>query len=154
MKIEGRWEPKHTVEMVWEVLNDPQVLAKYTPGCQKLQEVAPDTYEVALKLSVAGIGGSYQATMRKVDMRVGERYGLSVEGKGPIGSIKVVGAFNMAPADGKTTVDYSWDIQIGGPMAGVANRVIGGIAKVMLGQFFKDLESEMDARLLTQSTSA
>lgn len=146
LKLEGRWEPAYPVEAVWDVMNDPTALAKYTPGCQKLEQIGPDTYEVALKVAIAGIGGSYQATMKKVDVVPLEHYGLKVDGKGPVGTVAVAGSFDFTAGDGKTAVSYAWDVSIGGPMAGVANRVLGGVTKVMLGQFLKDLEGELAER--------
>ena len=51
---------------------------------------------------------------------------------------------NLEPAgDGKTNLTYSADAVIGGPVAGVGQRMITGVAKRMAGQFFKAIDDEL-----------
>ena len=51
---------------------------------------------------------------------------------------------NLEPADGEgTTLTYSADAVVGGPVAGVGQRMITGVAKRMAGQFFKAIDDEL-----------
>ena len=43
--------------------------------------------------------------------------------------------------DTLTLVTYAGDVEIGGLIAGVGQRIIGGIAKMLAGQFFKNMEN-------------
>lgn len=146
MRINGSWEPPYPIDDVWAVLYDPDVLARHTPGCQSMEQTGPEQFALDLKVAVAGIGGRYQATLRRSDVQPPAHCGLKVEGRGPIGAIKVDGTIDLAPAGAGTKVAYGGDVAVAGAMAGVANRVMGGVAKMMLGQFFKDLEAELASR--------
>jgi hypothetical protein len=42
-------------------------------------------------------------------------------------------------------LSYSGDVQIGGPLASVGQRMIDGAAKMMIGQFFTAMEAEIKA---------
>jgi hypothetical protein len=55
---------------------------------------------------------------------------------------------NLEPADGgTTTLTYSADAVIGGPVAGVGQRMITGVAKRMAGQFFTAIDNELTGRV-------
>lgn len=43
-----------------------------------------------------------------------------------------------------TVLSYQGDVQIGGLISGVGQRMIGGIAKMMLNRFFKRMSKELE----------
>ena len=143
MRITGSWEPAYPVEEVWAVLYDPDVLARHTPGCQSMEQTGPERFAIDLKVAIAGIGGRYRATLQRSDVHPPSHCDLQVEGKGPVGAINIDGTIDLAATGAGTKVAYGGDIVVAGTMAGLANRVMGGVAKMMLAQFFKDLEAEL-----------
>ena len=146
MRIEGTWEPRYPIDEVWAVLYDPDVLAKHVPGVQSMEETGPDTFKLDLKLAVAGMGGRYAGNLRRTEVLPPTHCVLLVDGKGPIGAIKVAGTIDLSPADGGTEVSYGGDAVVAGTMAAIANRLMGGVAKMLIGKFFKDLEQELASR--------
>ena len=146
MHLEGTWEPCYPVDEVWAVLYDPDVLARHAPGVQSMDVVAEDQFKLDLKLAVAGIGGRYTADLKRTEVRAPTHCLLQVDGKGPIGTVKVAGTIDLSAVDDGTSVAYRGDVAVSGPMAAVANRMMGGVAKMLLGQFFKELEQELASR--------
>ena len=59
MKLAGTIKIALSRPKVWEALNDPAVLAKCMPGCEKLERVGEDEYAVTQTLGVAAIKGRY-----------------------------------------------------------------------------------------------
>ncbi|HKA54754.1 MAG TPA: SRPBCC domain-containing protein, partial [Candidatus Binatia bacterium] len=51
----------------------------------------------------------------------------------------------LTEQNGQTVLSYSGDVQIGGPLASVGQRMVDGAAKMMIGQFFTAMEAEMKA---------
>jgi carbon monoxide dehydrogenase subunit G len=45
-------------------------------------------------------------------------------------------AMELSDVDGGTRVSYSADVQVGGLIASVGQRMLGGVSKMMLEQFF------------------
>ena len=81
-----------------------------------------------------------------VDKIKGTSYGLVVEGQGRAGFVKGTSAIALR-ADGATTiVDVAGTVQTGGPIARVGQRLIGGVAKMMLDRFFACLQSKLTQR--------
>ena len=146
MKIEGTQTLSAPRERVYQALIDPIVLQRCIPGCQKLELIGENTYAATLRAGVGAIKGDFQSTIRLEDMRPPEHYRIVVEGKGGPGFLKGTGDLDLAESEEGTEIKYTGDVQIGGPIAGVGQRMIQGTAKMMLTQFFGALEAEAQAQ--------
>jgi uncharacterized protein len=142
LKLAGEVTFNASRERTWEVLNDPAVLQKHMPGCEWLHAIGPDRYEAQLKIGVAAIKGTYKATLGVTDKREPESYRLHVEGSGKPGFVKGEGSVHLHEADGRTRVVYDGDLQVGGLIARVGMRLLGGLTERMTREFFEGLASE------------
>lgn len=141
MKIEGTYTFKAPREKVWSVLLDPKIMAQCMPGCEGLKEVAPDRYEATMKIGVASVKGNYKGKVSIKDKRAPEHYILSGEGSGGPGFMQGDVSIDLEEKNGETLVKYSTEPKVGGLIAGVGQRMLGGVAKMMADQFFKKVES-------------
>lgn len=141
MRIEGSRLVRAPRAAVWAALNDPQVLERVTPGCEKLAAVGPDHYNVTLKVGVAAIKGAFSGTIRVSDKHEPERFVMAVDASGTTGWVKMTGQVTLTEQAGGTLVAYDWDVQIGGAMAGVGQRVLGGVAKLLIDQMFGKVDT-------------
>jgi len=127
---------------VWQVLNDPQTLQRHMPGCESLELVGPDEYKATLKIGVAAIKGTYIATLKIKDRKEGESYTLAVEGSGAPGFVKGEGRVVLTDDGANTVLNYNGDLQIGGLIARVGQRLLSGITDKMTREFFESLSKE------------
>ena len=126
---------------LWRLLNDPEVLAQTIPGCNAMRALGEDRYEMDLKLQVANVTGEYMGTVAITEKRAPGHYVLAVEGQGSIGFMKGSAAFDLEPqGDNATLLRYAGSAELGGVVAGVGQRVLSGVAKYLVGRFFKALE--------------
>ena len=51
----------------------------------------------------------------------------------------------LAPIDGGTRVSYNADVQVGGLIASVGQRMLGGVTRMMLDQFFNRMTEILTA---------
>lgn len=143
MRIDGSITMPAPPEQVWALFNDPQALQKATPGCKSLESVGEDEYQAQLSMGVAAIKGNYTGKIKLTDKRPPEHYRLVIEGNGAPGFVSGSGEMDFSPAGDGTLVKYSWDVQVGGLIAGVGQRVLGGVGKMLIDQFFKALQAEL-----------
>jgi uncharacterized protein len=133
-------------QALWDLLNDPQVLMQCIPGCNSVTPLGEDRYEMGLKLQVGSVSGSYAGTVAIRDKRMPEYFVLEVEGQGSIGFMKGSARFELTPADETSTaLKYDGSGEVGGVVAGVGQRVLSGVAKFLVGQFFKSLDKQVAA---------
>ena len=70
-------------------------------------------------------------------------YRLVVEGEGRGGFVKGSSAIALRPEGDTTIVDVTGTVQTGGPIARVGQRLISGVAKMMMDKFFACLQGKV-----------
>jgi uncharacterized protein len=142
MKIEGTHQLSAPRERVYRALVDPEVLERCIPGCERLVKTVENTYSATIRAGVGAIKGVFTGSVRLEDMRPPEHYRIVVEGKGAPGFMKGSGDLDLEEQGEGTLIKYTGDLQLGGMIAGVGQRMIQGTAKMMASQFFTALEAE------------
>lgn len=146
MKIAGETSLSAPRERVWDLFNDPERLSKLIPGLEKLETLGPDNYGGTINVGIAAVKGSYTGTLKLENKRAPEHYKMLVDGKGKQGFLRGSGTLDLTAKDSSTTfVKYAGDVQVGGPLMQVGQRMIDSAAKMMLGQFFAAAEAELQA---------
>jgi uncharacterized protein len=134
---------------VWEILQDPAVLAKALPGTKSLTQVAENRYEGVMKVSV----GPMSAAEFAVNVELGEkeppeRFTMHIDGKGGVGFTKGTATIELEEQPGPVTVMiYTSDVQVGGKIASVGQRLLESVGKMMTNQALAALNKELLARL-------
>ena len=136
MKIEGSADIPAPREKVWAAFLDPNILAQALPGCEKLEAIGPNEYKATMKVGGAAIKGTFEGKVKLSDLEPPNRYRMAVEGSGGPGFVRGEAGMQMSDVDGGTKVSYDADVQVGGLIASVGQRMLGGVTKMMLDQFF------------------
>jgi carbon monoxide dehydrogenase subunit G len=130
-------------EKVWSVITDPAVLARTIPGCESLERVGDDEYKMNVTVGVGAIRGTYAGDVRLSDQERPKSYVMHASGAGGPGNVRATVTINLEEHAEGTALTYSADAVVGGPVAGVGQRMISGVAKRMAGQFFTAIDNEL-----------
>ena len=144
MKIDATYEINASRERVFAALTKPEVLRRAIPGCESLEKTGDNVYAAIMKAGIGAIKGTFKGEVRLEEIRPPEHYRIVVQGKAAVGFAKGSADFDLEDKDGGTLIRYSGEMQIGGPLAGVGQRMIQGAAKMMASQFFAKLEAEVN----------
>ncbi len=125
----------------WKALNDPAVLKDCIPGCESIERVADDEYDVVLTAKVGPVSAKFKGRMKVTDSDPPRAYKLSFEGQGGVaGFAKGEAAVALAPEGSGTRLTYSAKANVGGKLAQVGARLIDGVARQLAGKFFEAFE--------------
>ena len=132
-------------DKVWAGLNDPEVLAKCIPGCQKLEMTAPNEMAATVVIKVGPVKASFSGKVTLGDIDAPNSYRISGEGSGGVAGFARGGATVKLTAEGpeSTRLDYAVDAQIGGKLAQLGGRLIDATAKKLAGEFFEKFAAEL-----------
>lgn len=136
MRVEGTYRFPGPREKVYELLLDQAALEQCIPGCQGLEEKGEGHYEATLKVGVAAVRGTFTGQVRLSDQDPPQSYRMAIEGRGGPGFVKGTALIRIEEDGAQSVVRVEGDGQLGGPMAGVAQRLLGGVARMMMDQFF------------------
>jgi len=148
MKISGERILPASRQRVWDLFNDPERLAHLVPGCEKLEQFAPDEFAGTINVGIAGVNGVYMGKLKLDQVRQPEHYKMNVDGKGKQGFLRGFGTLDLSIKDvdpNQTIARYAGDVQVGGTLVQVGQRVIDSAAKMLIGQFFAAAEAELTA---------
>ncbi|MBG0830905.1 carbon monoxide dehydrogenase subunit G [Planomonospora sp. ID67723] len=143
MKVVGSAVLGADRDRVWSALQDPAVLVRTIPGCERLEETGPDTYRMTVTAGVASIKGLYQGEVSLSEPDAPHRFVLRARGQGAPGTVEATVEVRLSEVDGGTRVDYDAEAVVGGMIGGVGQRMLGTVAKRTAGEFFSAVESHL-----------
>ena len=134
---------------VWALLHDPAVLAKALPGTKTLTLAAPGRYEGAMKVSIGPLtAAEFAVVVTLSDEIEPSQFAMQIDGKGGVGFARGSAAVTLQEqGDGGTAMDYTSDVQIGGRIASVGQRLIESVSRMMMRQALEALDRELRARI-------
>jgi carbon monoxide dehydrogenase subunit G len=141
MKVEGEHLFNGTQEQVWNLFRDTEVMAAALPGTKKMELVGENTYEAVMFVRVGPVAGEFSGQLVISNEDFPTSYTMTVEGRGKPGFMKGVGDVTLAnQGDNKTLMGYTGEVQIGGKLAAVGQRLIDTVAKSIISQAFEILD--------------
>jgi hypothetical protein len=135
-------------DRVWQLLMDTKALASCIPGCQSL-DPDPDVegrYVIRLSVKLAAVMGTYDGTVQIVDAIPMQSYALHAEGRGRPGFVKGKASIALAPNAATTTLTVAGEVEAGGAIARVGQRIIKSAARLMMDRFFRRLQAVAEGR--------
>lgn len=149
MKLDGTFTFNGPRATVWALLQDPDVLAKALPGTERLELVEADRYRGVMKVTVGPVSAAkFDITVSLRDKVAQESFVMGIEGKGAVGHTRGTATVHLSDAGpGATSMAYTSDVQVGGTIAAVGQRLIESVGRSMMKQALDGLDRELRTRL-------
>ena len=144
MKIEGNYKINASRELIWQLLNDPEVLGNIAPGVKSLEQIEEDHYRATFEVKVGPVSGAFKGKIMIKDKVEPEKYSLHVEAKSPIGIVFAEVSISLQSDGNSTLVLFSGDAKISGVLARTGQRMMSAVAKKMTDQMFEALERKIE----------
>ena len=147
MRLEGTYVFAAPRADVWEALMDPTVLAGALPGGEQMEKVGDNDYRAVMNVKVGPVQGRFEGQVTLSGIVPLEQYIMKVDGQGAPGFLSGEGILVLADEDGGgTLLSYAGDVQVGGRIANVGQRLIESTAKSMTRQGLAALDQMIQVR--------
>jgi len=124
-------------QVVWQALNDPEVLKLSIPGCDSLEKLTDTTMKAAAAVKIGPISARFAGTVQLSDIDAPNGYTISGEGQGGAAGFAKGGAkVRLSDDAAGTLLQYEVHAQVGGKIAQLGARLIDASAKQMADAFF------------------
>jgi len=140
MRLEGMEVVELSLQDTYDRLNDPRALRACTPGLDRLDPKDADHYDAVLDVKLPAITGRFEGTLEYLERQPPNRIKLRLQGKGPVGFVDGEVALDLSTVPEGTAIHYGADVQIGGQIARLGQRMLSGVTREMAGQFFRLFE--------------
>lgn len=145
MQVNASYAFDAPAERVWNALMTPATICACLPGCRELRPLGVDKYEAELSVAVSAITGTFKGTIAIEDQVPGRSYKLVVDGSGGAGFVRGHSNVRLAEDGTRTVVEVAGDVQVGGAIARVGQRLLSGVSKMMMDRFFDCLREKVAA---------
>lgn len=151
MKMSGEEIIAAPRQVVWDALNDPEVLKQCITGCEEIKKKSDTEMEAKVTAKVGPVKASFVGAVKLSKLNPPRSYVISGEGKGGMAGFAKGGATVQLSdtADGQTKLSYDVDAQVGGKLAQIGSRLIDSTAKKMAADFFKKFNKVVSDRAQT-----
>lgn len=154
MRMSGEALLHAPIEQVWQALNDPAVLVRTIPGCERLDAAGPDVYTMTVTAGVASIKGTYSGEVKLSDQQPPASFVMTASGAGAPGTVSTDVRVHLDEVDGGTRLSYDADAVVGGVVGGVGQRMLTSVAKKMAGEFFAAVDDVLTGKAVLTAPEA
>ena len=137
MEMKGEYRIPASRLVVWEALNDPEVLKAAIAGCEELERDSDTGFTAKVKAKVGPVSARFSGIVKIVNPDPPNGYRIEGEGTGGAAGFAKGGANVVLVEDGSDTVlSYEANASVGGKLAQIGSRLIDGTARKMADDFF------------------
>jgi carbon monoxide dehydrogenase subunit G len=141
--VNGTKELDASREVVWSVINDPAQMAGLMPGVEGF-EIKDDRHWQAKVKVPLGLGGlKMTIDFEKLEERPPEFASMNAKGKGVGAMMNMTTSFTLNEAGDATSMDWSADVKIAGPVGSMGQRVLQPIINQQVENVLKALEAKV-----------
>jgi len=143
MQLSGRHTVNASLSNIWEILMNPDALARIAPGIRHLENYAPNKYNVLSEIRIGPVKGSFKGDMEVTDITKLQKFTLKINQKSKIGNVASLTTISLIPENGNVIIKFSGEAKISGLLARTSQRLISGVAKKLTKDFFRALDREI-----------
>ena len=136
MKLVGSYKLNVKKEIVWQALNDPNILKQCIPGCESFEKESDAVFKAVATNQIGPMNATFSGTVTLSNIKENHSYTISGEGQSPVGFAHGKADVTLTEENEITALTYRVDVNVGGKIAQLGSRLIDGVAKKMSDYFF------------------
>lgn len=144
MEMNGSREVPASVEATWDALNDPEALKACIAGCESIDKVSDNEYQVAMTARVGPVSAKFSGRIVLSDIVAPKSYTIKFDGQGgAAGFASGEARVELSPVGSGTRIGYTAKAQVGGKLAQIGSRLVDGAAAKVADDFFGRLAERL-----------
>lgn len=150
MQLTGNHVVNAAPSKVWEMLMDTDTLARIVPGISRLEKTGDNKFKSILEIKLGPVNSSFTGDLQLEEITEQKGFTLKVQQNSKIGNANAAIKITLLPVnDSETEVAFAGDVKLSGMLAGMGQRLIGGVSNTLTKQFFSNLEKELEKEKAT-----
>ena len=128
----------------WEALNDPAMLKQCVPGCEAIDPIGDNQYQVLMVARVGPVSAKFKGKLTLSDIQAPNSYSIAFEGQGGAAGFAKGGAHvRLSPEGEATKLAYDVKASVGGKLAQIGSRLVDAAAKKVADDFFRNFNQKV-----------
>jgi carbon-monoxide dehydrogenase small subunit len=123
--------------VVWECLNDPQMLQQCIEGCESFTTADDGRWQAVVLAAIGPVKARFKGSVTLSELRPLQGYRLHGEGEGGVAGFgKMSASVSLDDAGPHTLLSYVAEASVGGKLAQIGSRLVNSVANKMADAFF------------------
>jgi len=128
----------------WAALNDPEILKACVPGCESIERLADNEYQMLMVARIGPVSAKFKGKLNLSDLNPPHSYAIAFEGQGgAAGFGKGSAQVQLAPGGEGTMLSYQVKANVGGKLAQIGSRLVDVAARKISQDFFNAFNEKM-----------
>ena len=136
MNLTGSYKLNVKKEIVWQALNNLDILKKCIPGCESFEKESDTIFNATVTNQIGPMNATFSGKVILLNIQENRSYTLSGEGQSSVGFANGSANVKLKEENKSTILSYEVDVNVGGKVAQLGSRLIDGVAKKMSDYFF------------------
>ena len=145
MEFEDSYAIPAEASRVWSAMLDPEVMRQVLPGCRRLERTGDASFEVTLAAGIGVLRGVFTGSVVFRDLKPSSSCRMDITAQGSLGRVAGTGSIGLTPAGGATTLSYRATFAFAGPMAGLGEGLMRGVADALTREAMKRFSAIVSA---------
>lgn len=148
MQLQTKFSTNASVDEVWKVIMNPELVGRSIPGCDSVQMVDEVTYLSQVEMKVAYLKVRFNLTSKIIEQQVPFRIVTHTQGQGLglVGNVSQTAVVELRDLEnGQTEVINSVDLTISGKLASLGQRIIKSKSEEMFDDWAKNMKQIIEA---------
>ena len=154
MKLTGSYEIKLDKNSIWKALNDPDMLKKSIPGCEKFIKNSDTNFTAIATNKIGPFNATFTGDIELKDLNPPNSYKIVGRGSSSVGFASGEALVKLEEDNGTTKLIYSVEANVGGKIAQVGSRLINMTVKKMADIFFGKFSELISSEKISRETKA
>jgi uncharacterized protein len=134
-------------QQTWDALNDPEMLKQCVPGCESIEPLGDNQYQVLMVARVGPVSAKFKGKLSLSDIQPPNSYAIAFEGQGGAAGFAKGGArVRLSPEGGSTRLSYEAKANVGGKLAQIGSRLVDAAARKVADDFFRNFNEKVAAQ--------
>ena len=147
MEMSGEERIPATQDATWAALNDPEILKACVPGCESIESVAENEYQVLMVARIGPVSAKFKGKLVLSDLNPPHSYAIAFDGQGgAAGFGKGSAQVQLAPEGAGTLLRYQVKASVGGKLAQIGSRLVDAAARKIAQHFFAAFNETVGAQ--------
>ena len=129
---------------MWEFVIDPRKIGKCLPDLKSLDVEAENKFTALARVGIGFMKGDFKFQLAIVEQIPPSHASLKGSGSGVGSNVSMDTSIDLYNVEGGTKLTYKADVQIGGTLASVGQRVIGGTVEKTIAQVFDCVKKQLE----------
>ena len=124
---------------------DTDILSRIVPGISRLEKTGENQFKSILDIKLGPVQSSFTGNLALDDIQEEKAFTLKVQQNSSIGNANAIIQISMLPINtDQTELSFTGDVKLSGMLAGMGQRLIGGVSNTLTKQFFSNLDRELE----------